>query len=521
MMNYQSAQSRLGQVAVTSVGVLGFGVAILLLSTLAVLSPKWGVLLTLGLASFIAAMSLPLVWLVTAELVLATVIAGCLEYFAHSTQGFWAAAGLPLLLALRAVLAHSARQTRLRVGHVSPEPPRSALAHWVLVSLVVYLLTLLFSAVMNQSPPLQVLVAAKNYVFVWAMLYVFLRDEDFAATSSRFWRLIIWTGVLQLPVVLYQRLFVASKLGNSAAGLSWDAVSGTFGGGLLGGRSAAMAMFIMMAVAYLMIRWRDRQLAGWRAFGLVFLMMPAIFLAEVKMVVIWLAFIGFMVFGRDLLRRPAVAVLALLVMLGLSVGIVFAYLTMYYEGSYTSSADLFEKQIGYIFDVNRFNAVTREIGRIASIYFWWTQNQHADITTLMMGSGPGASRSFSSIAVGEIAARYSYYLDTSTLTALLWDTGLIGAFGFVAFGLLAMLAIWRGMAQPDISVAQRQQMEASLIGLMLIYSGFAYNRDAVDSLAIQLLLVFFVAVALRWSPRLPPRFGLRSKQGVGASSSRA
>jgi hypothetical protein len=378
---------------------------------------------------------------------------------------------------------------------------------------LVYLLTLLFSAVMNQSPPLQVLVAAKNYVFVWAMLYVFLCDDDFAATSSRFWRLIVWTGVLQLPVVLYQRVFVASKLGNSAAGLSWDAVSGTFGGGQLGGRSAAMAMFITMAVAYLMIRWRDRQLSGWRAFGLMFLMMPAIFLAEVKMVVIWLAFVGFMVFGRDLLKRPLAAIMALLVLIGLCAGIVFTYLTLYYEGTYSSGADLFQKQIGYIFDVDRFNVVTREIGRIASIYFWWTQNQHADINVLLMGSGPGASRSFSTIAVGEVAARYSYVLDTSTLTALLWDSGLIGVFCFLFFGALSMLAIWRGMSQPGVDLHQRHQMEASLIGLMLIYSGFAYNRDAIDSFAIQLLLVFFMAVALRWSPRLTPSFGLRRGGG--------
>lgn len=478
--------------------LVGFMFLTVVAAAAVAISPKWGTILTVGLACGVGAMSVSVPTMVALELVLATVVAGSLEYFTDSTQGFWVAAVLPLLLAARAALTRPGRLQAFGGLKATTSAP-SMWAHLVQVTLTLYLLVLVFSAVINQSPPLQVLVAAKNYVFVWAMLYVLLKLDDFERLSNTFWRLIFWTALAQLPVVLYQRFFIASKIGNTAAGLSWDAVSGTFGGGLTGGRSAAMALFIVVAVTYLMIRWRDRQMKGWRILGLIALMIPSVFLAEVKVSVIWIAFAGVMVFGRELIKRPLVAIFAILALFGLAVGILLAYNAMYYVGTYSSSYDLYEKQIGYIFDTNRFNVVTREIGRVASILFWWTENRQADLVTVLMGSGPGASRGASTLAIGEVARRYSYLVDTSTLTALLWDVGLLGALAFVGMGVFAALSAARATRNESLTLLQRNQAEATLLGLLLILSGVAYNRDAVDSFAIQLLLVFFIASALRWS----------------------
>lgn len=493
-----------GGIASLVFGILFGAIVLALVGASIAMSPKWGTILVLGAAFAFAAFSIPLRSMLYLELLLAAVFAGSMEYFLHSTQGFWVAAILPLLLAARALF-----QTAKPAEGFSPPLQQGRAVAFMFAGLLTYLACLGFSAILNQSPPIQVVVAAKNYLFVWLLLAVFAKEVDFGRCSDGMWRVVIWVSVLQLPVVLYQRFFIASKIGNTAAGLSWDAVSGTFGGGLTGGRSAAMTLFIVVSIAYLLIRWRDRQLTGFKALGLIALMIPAVILAEVKMVVIWLAVVAIVVFFKELRKRPIFSIFAIFTMLVLALGIVLAYNAMYYAGTYSSSTDLYNKQIGYIFDVHRFNPVTREIGRVASIYFWWTENANADLAQLLIGAGPGASRGASSLAVGEVARRYSYFLDTSTLTTLLWDGGLLAAGLFITIILSAMLVLLRAVSNVSLSLAARNQAEAAFIGLLLILSGIAYNRDAIDSFSIQTLLVFFMAAAAYWGRMRRPSAAAR------------
>lgn len=478
-------------VSVTGVLLLGA-----LLSAVVAFSPKWGAILSAVVFGGVLSLIVPIHWMLVALFLLSTVLAGSLEYFGNSTHAFWLASIVPVVMAGRVMMARDETNVKkpreMRVG---------AASFWgglLGFFLILYFSILVFSALVNQSPVLQALVAAKNYIFIWFALYVFMKSRRFDLDVNALWGMIVWVSIVQLPVVLYQRFFVASKITNTAAGLSWDAVSGTFGGGVSGGRFAALALFIVLAIAYLLIRWRDRQISTAYTFGLISLMLPSIFLAEVKMAIVWLVVVALMVFSREIFRRPLLAIFSILSVIALAVSIFFAYNAMYYADTYTSTSGLYEKQVGYIFDVNKFNPVTREIGRVASIVFWWEQNKASDIFTLLFGSGPGASRSVSSIAIGVAAQKYSYFIDTSALTALLWDSGIFGALAFLGVGGAGFFALRKVVRSRFLDDTKRGQVEAALIGVFLIYSGFPYNRDSVDCLAIQFLLVFFLAIAIRW-----------------------
>lgn len=477
-------------VAVTAVLLLA-----VLLSAAVALSPKWGAILAVVAFGGVLSLVVPIHWMLLALFLLSTVLAGSLEYFGKSTHAFWLASIVPLVMAARMMMARTREQKKDDLYYRGD--PSSFWTSLLTFFLILYFAVLGFSSVVNQSPILQTLVAAKNYVFIWFALYVFMKSERYEVDVNLLWKMVIWVSIAQLPVVLYQRFFVASEIVNTAAGLSWDAVSGTFGGGETGGRFAALALFIVLAVAYLLIQWRDRQISFYRAFGLISLMLPSIFLAEVKMAIVWLVVVALMVFSREIIKRPLLSITSMLGVVALAASIFFAYNAMYYADTYTSTTGLYEKQVGYIFDTDRFNPVTREIGRVASVIFWWDQNRAADIFTLFFGSGPGASRSISSIAVGEVAQTYSYFIDTSSLTALLWDTGLVGAISFFGVGFATFFALRRSLQKFEMEPIRRAQVEAALIGVLLIGSGFAYNRDAVDCLAIQFLLVFFVSMALK------------------------
>lgn len=144
----------------------------MLFSTAVALSPKWGAILTVIAFGGILSLVVPVHWMLMALFLLSSVLAGSLEYFGKSTHAFWLASIVPLLMAGRTMLAKAPGSSSARLGHTKNEVPFSA--SMLKFSLILYFSVLAFSALVNQSPILQVLVAAKNYIFIWFALYVFM-----------------------------------------------------------------------------------------------------------------------------------------------------------------------------------------------------------------------------------------------------------------------------------------------------------------------------------------------------------
>ncbi|MFG6432138.1 hypothetical protein [Roseateles sp. LYH14W] len=478
------------------------GLPLLVLVGIAVaLAPPYATALVLGLGLLGVALLMPFNALLLACLVTAAVIGGSAEYFLGMGQANWLPFMLAMLLALKGFML-----TQLQPGAGRPlAGQRLDRIGWAWFGLpaVVYVFTLIASSVSNAIPLSQAMAAMKNYLLMWGVLVAVIYHHDMARASTLIWRAFVVIGLLQLPVALYQRFFVASGLANTSASLSFDAINGTFGGGLLGGRSGALAMFICIVLGYLLILWRDRRLGGLSFAGLAMLLLPTLFLIEVKAVVVWLPLVAVLVFSQQLRRRPLLFVFGVLGSLALVVGVIAVYrMSFYSHSSGMSLLEFFTSQIQYVYDPNRFNPETRELGRASVLAHWWREaGSHGGVVNWLFGFGPGASRGVSTVAVGTIAKLYPFYIDLSAAAALLWDVGVVGFVAFCSMLLLGAIECWRMSKRVALPLALRQQYEASGIALLLILSSVIYVRDVIDGTIVQ-FLIFFMLGTLVFGRRL-------------------
>lgn len=451
-------------------------------------------LLMLAAVGVVAAFVMPIGWMLMLQLVLAAVVAGSVQYFLGISQVLW----LPYLLGvLLLVRAFAERMSVPAAGLTAVPATRQALPPLFAWLLALYLVSLAISYVINRPSVAETIVSAKNYLFMWGVLAAFFALRPFWPTVHALWRAVIWIACLQLPVVLYQKLFVAAGLSNAGgrAGLSWDAISGTFGGSTLGGHSGVMALFIVMALALAWIRMREGMLKVRYVLLLVCLTLPSLLLAEVKAAIVWLIVAGGIVFGRELRRRPAVALAGLLAGVLLAGTMVLVYRTSYYERS-ADTAEVLKKWTEYVFDTNEYRYDLARLGRVTSLVFWRQQNEPGSVHGLF-GHGPGASRSESTVAVGNLAKQYFWALDTHAASTLLWDVGLVGCLSFALALVMAAIAGLRLSRDARLAPERRVVVEVAGIGLLLIASTLAYTGDAVGTPVLQFATFFMLAVIAR------------------------
>jgi len=247
-----------------------------------------------------------------------------------------------------------------------------------------------------------------------------------------------------------------------------------------------------MALALAWIRMREGMLKMRYALLLVCLTLPSLIIAEVKIAIVWLVVAGGIVFGRELRRRPAVALAGLLAGVMLAGTVALAYRTTYYERS-ADTATVLKKWTEYVFDTNDYRYDLARLGRVTSLVFWRQQNDPGSVHGLF-GHGPGASRSESSVAVGNLAKKYFWALDTHAASTLLWDVGLVGCLSFALALVLAAIAGLRLARDARLAPERRVVAEAAGIALLLAASTLAYTGDAVGNPILQFATFFMLAV---------------------------
>jgi len=456
-------------------------------------APVYGAALVVGLTGLLIAFFVPLGPLLVATLVISTLVTGSLEYFLGISQANWFPFIVSAIVAVRVALAHAFRQRSPgRRGEAARIP-------WFVVPAVLYLLALLGSALINQSPLLQVLASVKNYLMMWGILLGFLATgRPLLVDVRQVFTAICIVVMMQLPVVAYQKFFIASRIGNTASSLSFDAINGTFGGGLLGGNSGGLIMFVCVALAYVLILWREKRIGGLKLLGFCILALPNLFMVEVKAVLVWLPVVVLWVFAGQIRSRPHVFFLGAVGALGAVAAVLWTYVSTYYAAGSTRDLWTFiDQNFAYIYDPDRFNPLSRELGRISALVHWWREVDLSNPLEFVLGFGPGASRSVSSLAVGEVARRYPFIIDSNALVVLLWDVGVMGTVAFVGLLLLALFECMALARQAALPKDLRIFLESGAISLVLILSTLIYTRAAVDGAITQFLLFFCLALVAR------------------------
>lgn len=441
------------------------------------------------------ALLIPITWMFWLLALTTFLFSGPVQYFGHIQKAFW----IPYLLGLLLLLKSMVEILFARTSHETT--PRRNHAPGVVIVFILYILALCSSTIFNLAPLFQVLLSSKEYFFLLGAGLAVYWGLVSPVQVDRLLRHSHWFLIAQLPVILYQRFVIAARRTGDS---SWDSVVGLMSGDPEGGgASASMALLVLLVMTFHLAAWRTGTCRTPKLLLVLLLGLTSIMLAEVKFAIILLPMAFALVYLREIIRRPVLGAVVLTTTLALTVMILVAYQAQFsakHTKSSRSVADyvdvVIERNTGY----DSVNMATGEMGRVASLTFWWENHGADNPVHFFLGHGIGASRI--GVVSGEVARRYPFKLSRSTLSALLWEGGLIAA--IAALSLLGLGAI-KGFsrARQENSHAQQATLKTSAIGLVLALTMMPYGPDILYVSQAQLLVILMAARIL--APAMDPK----------------
>jgi hypothetical protein len=427
-----------------------------------------------------------LIWSIA---ILALLVVGQLMYFLGLNQAVWIPYGLGLLLFLRAPVAYA--NSALSRLHLSPS---------LTLPVFIFIGFVILSMIINASPLTQALRATKSYIFLWGIFLLIAYWGVKLETLNRIFKFCIVVAFIQLPLVLYQYLIIAPKRSNLGGihGVSWDAIVGGFGGDPMGGgASGTMAWFLVFVTVLSIALHRRNMLRKMSLAAVITTSLVCIGLAEVKVVVILLPLAMGALFIPYIKQNPIKALLAFIlsIMAGIAILILYSDLHSEKAGGGSLNFDVIAvlyDSFWYSLDPSFINFSTGEMGRFASIAHWWHENGLNDPIHTLFGHGPGSSGTSSVFGSGEVARKYPFDINRSTLSIFLWDIGLVGVFSYLTIIVQGMILALKESRRPTITPIQAATLEAIFGGLSMIIIMLPYGKDVTEVPALGMLIMLFL-----------------------------
>lgn len=432
-----------------------------------------------------------LVWSIV---ILALLVVGQLMYFIGLSQAVWIPYGLGLLLFLRAPIAYvNSPLSRL---HLSPP---------LVLPVLIFIGFVIFSMLINASPLVQSLRATKSYIFLWGIFLLIAFWGVKLETLDRIFKFCITVAFLQFPLVLYQYLVIAPKRSNLGGihGVSWDAIVGGFGGDPMGGgASGTMAWFLVFVTVLSIALYRRNLMGKFLLTAVITTSLLCIGLAEVKVVIVLLPVAMGALFIPYIKKNPFKVLLAFIISIVAGIAILILYSSLHSEKAGGGSLNLdviavLYDSFWYSLDPTFINFSTGEMGRFASIAHWWHENGLHDPVHTLFGHGPGASSVSSVFGSGEVARKYPFDINRSTLSIFLWDIGLVGVFCYVTIIVQGMILALKGAKIANRSPFQIAILEAIFGSLCTIIIMLPYGKDVTEVPALGMLIMLFLGYVSR------------------------
>ena len=427
------------------------------------------------------------IWNIWLVLSLGLLVVGVLPIWVEgiASRIVWAVSVLGLMLMLRAWFQ------AVSVSNVTRGTPAFV---WLVLAFIFYTL---LNTLWQPSSAYAALSGFKRYFQVTGLLFA-LAWLPIGESDIRRWRhFFMVVALFQLPWAVYQLVeLVPIREGFRYAYPSLvaiDVVAGTFGAHMrAGGANAEMATFLLIVLAFLLTRLRVGQVSKAQLIWLLPLVLAPLFLGETKAVVVMLPLIFLTIFRRELLSRPHVAIMGLVVGTMLTIGTGFAYLTITQKTldeqiAETLSYNIYEKGYG----VNVLNRTT-------VLTFWADEQGLDDPAGALLGHGLGTSHDATG---GDIAIRYSGYgISLTAASSLLWEQGLVGSLLF----LMILGFAWKtanGVRHSDTAPVWVKADAAAIQAALSLFTFYLIYRSALlEGLPFQ--IVFYALLGyLAWMAR--------------------
>ncbi len=326
----------------------------------------------------------------------------------------------------------------------------------------------------------------KRYFQAYGLLFA-LAALPLAWNDVRRWqKLVLIVALLQLPFALYEFIVLVPLRGGLAAGSqALDVVAGTFGANLNGGSAnAEMAAFLLIVMAFLTVRWRAGQLGTMRFFLCALICLIPLGLGETKIVVLLLPMVAFILLRKDFFRSPLRYLPVILVFAAITALLAYIYVTVMMKSTF---AYVLNDTLRY--NLEHVGYGDAFLNRSTVISFWWDRHGWYDPVSFLFGHGMGSSfwapNNPNAGHVGMHFPRYS--IDLTTVSTLLWDTGLIGLgmyFSIIAAAWIAANRLWR--RSQDVRVRADALAIQAAIAVFVVF--MFYSSSTVNLLPFQVLI---------------------------------
>ena len=364
--------------------------------------------------------------------------------------------------------------------------------------ILLFIFFVVLSAIINHVAVIALIASYKNILLLSVYFAISLCFVAVEKTES----IIKWLFAItfaQIPFVLYQYFIIAPRRVSAARGntaeASWDAVVGSFGGDPMGGgASGSMAFTIVSACILAFALWKRKLITGKKLAGVFIATGICLAFSEVKFVVVLFP-IGMLILSLPLLiKKPVVALFSMFMISIAMVGLLNLYGTVHYEAAGVAQKDSFEDVLDAAFGYSTDSELishTGEMGRSAAFVFWWDKGFLPDVVHGFFGYGPGASRSQSTFAVGEIASQYSFAIDRSLGVVLLWDVGLLGFFAFVSILISSSILAYK-TALHTLNPTRKAILEATSAMLAMLILMIPYSREILEVPALTFMMMMLL-----------------------------
>ncbi|QMB05065.1 capsular biosynthesis protein [Citrobacter freundii] len=397
------------------------------------------------------------------------ILCGLVQYFTGMQSVLWIPFFLTLLMVGLMVM-----QTRESPLHLDAQET-------IILALYFSFLLLAGASTLLQGGVTVAIVAFKNEIALSLVMICLLLGFCRESQIYRATRYLYWVFYAQVPVMIYQVLLVVpQRVAQRGEEEKWDSVVGTFGGDPMGGgNTAAMGLFCLLIMLLKLSEYKHG-LTTFKSMALhIILGFGLCIIGEVKFVILlsplFLAWVWITPsYVKDVskinLKTLLLIVIGMLVLIGLSVMILAWYYSSAFGGDPAKSAfSVFIDSLSYIFDPNYIMS-TGELGRFTTFLFWLKNNDLWGLSGTLFGYGLNATNSGSSVSPGFLNIVYNLILDSTSLSMLLWEIGVIGTLLFIGLFIYILKVC---QPKPVLALEQLDPQDLQLLSFAPAYNAFA------------------------------------------------
>lgn len=372
----------------------------------------------------------------------ALVFCGLVQYFTGIDAILW----LPVVMAF-VTAGLLVMQTRF-------EPLSMSLAEIMVLVIYLCFLALALISTLIQGGVTVTIVGFKNEVAMSLVLFCLLLGVCRESQIYRVTRSLYWIFYAQLPVVIFQVLvMVPRRVAIRGEDEKWDSVVGTFGGNPMGGGNTAVMGLFCLLIMLMKLSELKHGVTTYRSVALhIGLAFALCVLGEVKFIILLSPFLMATVWSMSSWAHgvPKVTLKTLLLIAAVMGGLItiaIMVLAAGYSSAFggetgKSSLSIFLESLNYIFDTNYIMASTGELGRLTTVFFWARHSDMGGISGVLFGYGLNATNSGSAVSPGFLNLYFRLILDSTSLSVLLWEVGLVGTLLFIGLILWIIRTTW-------------------------------------------------------------------------------